>query len=174
MFERIYKDTFSTVYPILQEAFPVEELREKQRQKALLDQPRYRLYGMKEESGILQGVIALWDFDDFLYVEHFAIQSFFRNEGIGGKRLDEMINWAGKPIVLEVEVPKDGFTLSRVRFYERHGFIFNQYPYLQPPMRAGQVMLPLRLMTMPQKLSEDEYKRYKSLIYKVVYNYEEA
>ena len=105
MFERIYKDSFSTVYPILQEAFPVEELREKQRQKALLDQPRYRLYGIKQENGSLQGVIALWDFDDFLYVEHFAILPFFRNDGIGGKRLDEMINWAAKPIVLEVEVP---------------------------------------------------------------------
>lgn len=174
MFERISKDTFKFVYPILKEAFPVEELREEQRQKALLDKPQYGLYGIKEEVGILQGVIALWDFHDFLYVEHFAIKPLFRDGGIGGRILDEMINWARKPIVLEVEVPNDEITGRRVGFYERHGFFFNEYPYLQPPMRIGQGMLPLRLMTLPKKISQDEYERYKSLIHKVVYNYEEV
>lgn len=174
MFERISKDTFELIYPILEEAFPVEELREKERQKVLLDQPQYGLYGIKEERGILQGVVALWDFDNFLYIEHFAINPLFRNEGIGGRILDEMINWVGKPIVLEVEVPKDEITKRRVGFYERHGFLFHDYPYLQPPMRAGQEMLPLRLMTFPERISLNEYERYKSLIHKVVYNYEEA
>ncbi|WMI80454.1 GNAT family N-acetyltransferase [Anaerotignum sp. MB30-C6] len=174
MFERITKDTFDEVYPILEEAFPVEELREKQRQKALLDKPQYRLYGIKEDSGILQGALAMWDFNDFFYFEHLAIKPEFRNGGFGGEKLDEIIDWAGRPIVLEVEVPEDELTKRRVGFYERHGFFYNDYPYLQPPMREGQDMLPLRLMTIPQKISEDVYKRYKSLIHKIVYDYEEA
>lgn len=174
MFERISKDTFETVYPILEEAFPVEELREMERQKALLDKPQYRLYGIKNESGILQGVIAMWDFNEFLYCEHLAIRPEFRNGGFGGNKLDEIIDWADKPIVLEVEVPEDALTERRVKFYERHGFFYNDYPYLQPPMRAGQEMLPLRFMTFPEGISEDVYNRYKSLIYKFVYDYEEA
>lgn len=174
MFERISKAGFEAVYPILEEAFPVEELREKKRQKALLDRPQYRLYGIKEDNGALQGVMAMWDFKDFLYLEHFAINPVYRNGGFGGKKLNEMIAWAAKPIVLEVEVPTDEITKRRVGFYKRHGFFFNEYPYFQPPMRVGQGLLPLRLMTMPEKISEDVYKRYKELIHKVVYGYEEA
>lgn len=174
MYERILKETFEEIYPILEEAFPVEELREKERQKALLDKPEYRLYGIKNESDDLQGALAMWDFSDFIYIEHFAIKPLYRNGGFGGKMLQKLIAWAGKPVVLEVEVPRDDLTKRRVGFYERHGFFYNDYPYLQPPMRAGQGMLPLRLMTMPGKISEEVYKKYKRLIHRIVYNYEEA
>ena len=160
--------------PILEEAFPIEELREKERQRALLDKPQYCLYGIKNERGELQGALAIWDLEEFVYIEHFAIKPFYRNGGFGGKTLQKIVTRTGKPIVLEVEVPTDDMTKRRVGFYERQGFFLNNYPYLQPPMRAGQGMLPLRLMTMPGKISEDIYKRYKRLIHKIVYNYEEA
>lgn len=173
MLERISMDTFDEIYPILEEAFPVEELREKERQKALLDKPQYRLFGMKNEYGVLQGAIAMWDFEDFIYIEHFAIKPSFRNGGFGGKKLREIIAWAGRPVVLEVELPTDEMTKRRVGFYERHGFLFNEYPYLQPPMRVGQEMLPLRLMTMPEKISQDVYEKYKRTIHRIVYSFEE-
>lgn len=175
MLERITKETFDDIYPIFEEAFPVEELREKERQKTLLDKPQYRLYGIKNESeyGVLQGAVAMWDFNDFIYIEHFAIKPIHRNGGFGGKKLKEMIAWVGRPVVLEVEVPTDEMTKRRVGFYERHGFFFNDYPYLQPPMRVGQKMLPLRLMTIPEKISEEVYERYKRTIHKIVYNFEE-
>ncbi len=173
MFERITKIMFDEIYPILEEAFPVEELREKERQRALLEKPQYRLYGIKSPRGALLGAMALWDFNDFVYVEHFAIKPPYRNGGFGGKRLMEMVGWSRRPVVLEVEVPIGDVTKRRVGFYERHGFFYNEYPYLQPPMRPGQKMLPLRLMTTPEKISEDVYKRYKSMIHKIVYEYEE-
>ncbi|WP_352399328.1 GNAT family N-acetyltransferase [Anaerotignum sp.] len=174
MFERITKDTFEMVYPILKEAFPVEELREKERQKGLLDKKQYRLYGIKDDTGILQGVFAMWDFDEFFYFEHFAIKPEFRNGGFGGRKLDEIVKWAGRPIVLEVEMPEDELAQRRIGFYKRHGFYYNDYPYLQPPMRKDQGVLPLRLMTTPTEISEDVFEKYKSLIHKVVYGYEEA
>jgi len=173
MLERITKDTFDEIYPIFEEAFPVEELREKERQKALLDRPQYQLYGIRNEWGILQGAMAMWDFKDFIYIEHFAIKPAYRNGGFGGKKLKEIMPWAGRPVVLEVEVPKDEMTKRRIGFYERHGFFFNDYPYLQPPMRMGQKMLPLRFMTMPEKISKDVYERYKRMIHRIVYNFEE-
>lgn len=174
MFERILKDTFESVYPILEEAFPVEELREKERQKALLDQPQYGLYGIKEGDGVIQGAIAMWDFEDFLYIEHFAMKPEFRDGGLGGNKLEEVKKWAEKPIVLEVEIPEDDLTKRRVGFYKKHGFFLNEYPYLQPPMRKGQDLLPLRFMTTPEKISQHTYIKYKSIIHKVAYNYEEA
>jgi len=74
--------------------------------------------------------------------------------------------------VLEVEVPEDEMTCRRVGFYERHGLVYNDYPYLQPPMRKGQDMLPLRFMTKPTAVDKKTYERYKKQIYRIVYKYE--
>ncbi|MBQ5589668.1 MAG: hypothetical protein IIU70_05920 [Anaerotignum sp.] len=49
----------------------------------------------------------------------------------------------------------------------------NDYPYLQPPMRKGQGMLPLRFMTKPSAIDNKTYERYKKQIYKYVYKFEE-
>ena len=75
-------------------------------------------------------------------------------------------------MVLEVEVPEDALTRRRIGFYERHGLVYNEYPYLQPPLRKGNALLPLRFMTKPGAIDEKTYERYKRLIYRIVYKYE--
>lgn len=173
MFQRITEETFGTVYPLLEAAFPVTELREQERQKALLREPCYRLFGVPGGDG-MRAVFAVWEIEDFLYIEHFAVREDCRNGGFGGQLLDRLLAEAGKPAVLEVEVPEDGLTKRRIGFYERHGFVYNTYPYLQPPMREGQGMLPLMLMTNPSAIDEKTYGRYKTLIHRIVYHYEEG
>lgn len=173
MFQRITEETFGTAYPLLEAAFPVTELREKERQKALLREPCYRLFGVPGGDG-MRAVFAVWEIEDFLYIEHFAVREDCRNGGFGGQLLDRLLAEAGKPAVLEVEVPEDGLTKRRIGFYERHGFVYNTYPYLQPPMREGQGMLPLMLMTNPSAIDEKTYGRYKTLIHRIVYHYEEG
>lgn len=173
MFQRITEETFDAVFPLMESAFPVTELRVKERQKALLQEPCYRLYGVPGEAG-MQAVFAVWEIEDFLYIEHFAVREDCRNGGYGGGLLDKLIAETGKPVVLEVEVPEDELTRRRIGFYKRHGFVYNEYPYLQPPMREGQGMLPLMLMTNPAAIDEKTYERYKTLIHRIVYHYEEG
>ena len=62
-------------------------------------------------------------------------------------------------------------TRRRIGFYERHGFVWNDYPYMQPPMRKGQEPLSLRLMTKPAGISLETYERYRSAIHCNVYRY---
>ncbi len=173
MFQRITEETFDTAYPLLETAFPITELREKDRQKALLKEPCYRLYGVPVDNE-MRAVFAVWEIEDFLYIEHFAVREDCRNGGFGGQLLDRLIAETGKPAVLEVEVPEDEMTRRRIGFYERHHFVYNTYPYLQPPMRSGQSMLPLMLMTTPDAINETTYERYKTLIHRIVYHYEEG
>ena len=71
-----------------------------------------------------------------------------------------------------LELPEDALTRRRIGFYERHGLVFNSYPYLQPPMRKGQGVLPLRLMTKPAAIDAKTYQRYKKRIHSIVYKYE--
>lgn len=173
MFERITaKEQFENVYPILEASFPVTELRTKEKQEELLAREGYRLYGVKAETGGYFAVIAAWELaEDFVYLEHFAVAEKKRNGGLGGKLLEDFLAWYDRKAVLEVEVPEDALTKRRVGFYQRHGFFYNDYPYLQPPMRPGQEMLPLRLMTRPEPIDEKEYLRYRDLIHWQVYRY---
>lgn len=171
MFERITEETFDKIFPLLENAFPVTELREKERQKAMLSEECYRLYGVRKD-GVFAAVFATWEIEDFLYIEHFAVKEEYRNGGYGGKLLDTLLEEKGRSMVLEVEEPEDELTRRRIGFYERHGLVYNDYPYLQPPMRKGQGMLPLKLMTKPSAIDEKTYQRYKKLIYRIVYKYE--
>ncbi len=172
MFERITKETFDAVFPLLEASFPVTELRIKEDQRRLLEEERYRLYGVPMEDGSFGAVFAVWEIDDFLYIEHFAVKADCRNSGFGGNLLEKLLEWKDRPTVLEVEVPEDEMTCRRIHFYERHGLFYNEYPYLQPPMRKGQGMLPLRLMTRPSAIDEETYRQYRKRIYSIVYKYE--
>ena len=172
MFERISEKTFADIFPLLEEAFPVTELRTRENQRRLRGEPGYRLYGVKGKDEPYTAALACWEIEDFLYIEHFAVKEGYRGSGYGGYILDTFLEGQNKPVVLEVEVPEDGLTRRRVAFYERHGFVFHTYPYLQPPMRQGQNPLPLRLMTKPKAIDEETYKRYKKWIHRVVYRFE--
>lgn len=171
MFERITEKTFDEIFPLLESAFPVTELRVKEDQRALLGEPCYRLYGVRRE-GAFAAIFATWEIEDFLYIEHFAVKEEYRNGGYGGMLLDALLAEKKRPMVLEVELPKDALTRRRIGFYERHGLVFNSYPYLQPPMRKGQGVLPLRLMTKPAAIDAKTYQRYKKRIHSIVYKYE--
>ena len=171
MFERITEKTFDEIFPLLESAFPVTELRVKEDQRALLGEPCYRLYGVRRE-GAFAATFATWEIEDFLYIEHFAVKEEYRNGGYGGMLLDALLAEKKRPMVLEVELPEDALTRRRIGFYERHGLVFNSYPYLQPPMRKGQGVLPLRLMTKPAAIDAKTYQRYKKRIHSLVYKYE--
>ena len=171
MFERITKETFDEIFPLLEDAFPVTELREKERQRALLKEPCYRLYGVRRDGGFA-AVFAVWEIEEFLYIEHFAVKEAYRNGGWGGRLLDCFLEEKARPTVLEVELPVDALTKRRIGFYQRHGLFFNEYPYLQPPMREGQEALPLRLMTSPAAIDAEVYRSYKKRIHSMVYRYE--
>ena len=172
MFERITEETFAEIFPLLEAAFPVTELREREEQHRLLKNPCYRLFGVREKD-VFAAVLAVWDLDEFLYIEHFAVKETLRNTGLGGRLLDAFLEEKKSPLVLEVELPENPLTQRRIAFYERHGLVYNDYPYMQPPLRRGQRLLPLRLMTMPGRIDRETYERYKGRIYQSVYEYKE-
>ena len=49
MFERITEETFDEIFPLLEAAFPVTELRIKADQRKLLAEAEYRLYGVRKD-----------------------------------------------------------------------------------------------------------------------------
>lgn len=132
------------------ESFPPEEQRQWsdiERRAALPSQPlRFtELLWLGRPAGL----ISWWNFPDWAYLEHFAVDSSLRGGGIGAAAIRKWLRMIGKPAVLEVELPDaNDMAQRRIQFYERLGFKAHpQWPYTQPPYSPGLPSVPLMLMT---------------------------
>ncbi len=145
-------------YSFLLKAFDPSELREYEWMKELYEQNKFKIYGYIEEDQLL-GVITVWEFDEYSYVEHFAIKKEYRGKGIGSMMISEVKQISDKPIVLEVEEIVDKITLNRVHFYEKQGFKLSSYHFIQPPLRENVKDVPLIYMSYPSLFEQDMYQR---------------
>lgn len=156
---------FSEIYRIMQASFSDDEYRPYDEQLALFEEPEYRIYYMPA------GFLAVWEFESFIYIEHFAVDPALRNSGTGSAMLQELVKQYQKPICLEVELPEDELTRRRIGFYERNGFVFNEYPYIQPPISKGKSPVPLRIMTYGEAITRETFEAMKNVLYRSVYKY---
>ncbi len=170
-FVTLKREEFDIAFAIMEASFPVTEMRTYEGQKALLENGYYQLYGARDKEGKVLAFIGAWEIDDFIFVEHFAVDSSLRGQGLGARMLHKFIEEKRKAVILEVELPDTKTAKRRIRFYERVGFYLNEYGYLQPPMREGNPLLPLQIMTWPEKIDEKEFLYYRERLYKIVYNY---
>ena len=166
MLQRINETDFPEIYRIMQASFSDDEYRPYDEQLALFEEPEYRIYYMPA------GFLAVWEFESFIYIEHFAVDPALRNSGTGSAMLQELVKQYQKPICLELELPEDELTRRRIGFYERNGFVFNEYPYIQPPISKGKSPVPLRIMTYRSEITRQEFQKMKEILYRRVYKCE--
>lgn len=125
--------------------------------------------GKSDGCGRFCGFITWWDFGGFVYGEHFAMLPECRGVGIGGEVIDRFVAEAGKPVVLEVELPTNDMARRRIGFYERHGFVLCDAEYVQPPYDAGGGCVPMRLMSHGMSLDAEAFERVRDTLYIDVY-----
>lgn len=166
--EQVNVSDFEGVFEIMEQSFPRDERRKKDEQKALFSVPEYKVFVRREEGKII-AFIAVWEFERFLYVEHFAVSPKKRGGGIGAGILSELMKSYDVPVCLEVEPPVTETAVRRIAFYERNGMFFNDYDYIQPPLSEGQNSLPLKIMSSGEKISKEQFEEVKSTLYKKVY-----
>lgn len=82
--ERMQPADFDAVYRLLTQSFPATERRGAAGQRALFSDSAYRVDILRAPDGGVQALIASWDFDDFVFLEHFAVDPACRSGGIGG------------------------------------------------------------------------------------------
>lgn len=169
MLQKLDINDFDRVYSLMEKSFPTDERRPYAKQKALLDDPLYSIYGIKSDSGDITAFITVWQFECFAYVEHFAVDPNCRGGGMGSAVLRELVSQLSCLVCLEVEFPGTDIAKRRIAFYERNGFVTNNYPYIQPPYSEEQSPLPLIIMTSGRTVSEEEFEEMKRILYKNVY-----
>ena len=163
-------DEFDAVYDIMENSFPDDEYRSYCGQKMLFSKPEYDIYVVDGDDSTLRAFVSVWDFDNFAYIDHLAVNHACRNAGIGASILAAVKEKAGKRICLEVELPENDIARRRIGFYTRNGFSLNEYHYIQPPMSAGKNPVPLLIMTTDGAVDEKEFEYIKDKLYEKVYN----
>ena len=161
------------VEKLLHSAFPSDERRDDEQQRAYTDRNDKFHCLLIRDLNTPVGLITYWDFEDFVYVEHFAIHEDLRNGGLGGQAMKTFLQEMNRPVVLEVEMPliKGDITHRRIAFYRRQGFSLRRLPYKQPPYREGDKWLPMKLMsTGPAKKWLPMTELVRDTIYQEVYN----
>ena len=155
-----YWDSLVRIYL---QSFPIDEQRPVESIARLLnEEPRYAMYAIVDDNYAAElqtqsqqpianspkalGLLTTWEFNDFIYIEHFAIDPTLRSQGYGSEALKAFIHEQGKPLVLEAEPPTDEMTHRRIRFYERIDLTLYDYPYIQPAYTEESLPVELRLM----------------------------
>lgn len=159
---------FEAAWKIYNEAFPVEERRSLQQQEHILQIPAYHFDVAVYEEKVI-GILLWWDFEEMVYVDHFATDTNIRGAGLGKMILQEFMQKTHKPILLEVEPPVEEIQLRRIRFYERLDFILNDHPYQQPPYHKGGIPIDLQLMSFPRAITKVEADLFVSKYHPVIY-----
>lgn len=130
-------------------AFPKNERRDPEvaRQMAA-ERPEMEFLAVcTQPEGAFAGLVVLWRFPGFTYLEHLAVDPSLRNEGVGRW----ILNWVGRTIpgfqLLEVE-PAGTTPMAerRIAYYERNGYRVIDQDYMQFPYHEGDAPLPLWLM----------------------------
>ncbi len=174
MLEKISKCDFDEIYKIMKESFPREERRSKKGQAALFNKDFYSVYVLRDKGNKIMAFAAAYEFEAMMFIEHLAVCPEHRNRGLGALLINEIKSLASNPICLEVEEPDSEIAKRRIGFYERLGFILNNYPYVQPSLGKGRAEIPLKIMSYPEPLSNSEFKNIKEALYKTVYNVKSA
>lgn len=162
-------ENFEKAWIIFEYSFPEDERRSFEEQKNLLRNPKYNFNTIYDNS-LLIGFVAFWSFEDFIFIEHLAIDKNFRKEGYGGKIVKDIISKYDKVIILEVEKTMTSEAVRRISFYENLGFHLNKYDYLQPALSEDKKSVPLFLMSYPRSINEEDFIKIKDKLYRTVYN----
>ena len=164
------EEDFDKLYDLMERSFPLDEYRPYNLQKALLENPYYTIYTRYGDEGAIEAFITIWEFAAFAFIEHFAVNPTCRNGGIGAKVLADLSELMGqKPICLEVEHPTDELKTRRIGFYERNDYHLNDYPYVMPPLAAGQNPVPLLIMTSGAPIDPETFQEIRATLYLEVY-----
>ncbi len=145
---RLEEGDFPQVYTLLEASFPMEERRSYRGQKALLLREEYKLLGLTDPKGSVIALMAVWEFSDFLFLEHFAVAPSCRNSGLGSALLGQLkALYAPKAICLEAELPTEKLSRRRLEFYKRNGFSPREQAYIQPSLGSGRNPIPLQILS---------------------------
>ena len=164
-----YHPLYENINYLYNHSFPSHERREWDEMDTIIKTDnRFNMLAFSNDNEFI-GFLNYWNFENFIYVEHFAITDTKRGQGIGTQIMKNLIAKHRVPIVLEVELPDNTQGIRRITFYEELGFAIIPKTYLQPPYNGKSACLPLHIMSNDENFATKNFEQIKERLYKEVY-----
>lgn len=162
---------FKQVWNLYESAFPDLEKRTLKKHTEALADKRFKPNVYLDEKDNVLGLCFGWEFSEFIYLEHLAVNPNFRNKGIGSEIITEF-KQSIKPVILEIEPPSDEITTRRLMFYKRNNFIETEYTFKQLKYKRENKDLFLNLLC-NKPMNDKLYNSFKEVIYRELTMYNE-
>ncbi len=159
----------SFIEPVYIQSFPADERRDFcEVIRLLTDNKAFHIVLLLHDNCPV-GFISYWLWEEFAYIEHFAIDNSLRGSGYGAQGLHALLKQLACPVVLEVEPPVDEWACRRIGFYQRLGFELCNRPYTQPPYSPEQQSVALLLMSHGAISLKQQFERVVEHLHSEVY-----
>ena len=151
---------FHTAWKLYQDSFPRNERRSLSHQQTAFQSVRYHMEIFTEQDKFI-GLIGYWTFNEYVYVEHLAVNPTLRSGGYGSRIVSDFLSATNKTVILEIERVTDKTTARRLRFYERLGFQNNPYDHIQPLYHEDDpVGFHLTILSYPDPITPELYAQF--------------
>ena len=165
----VYDPMFNRLYNLYTASFPHPERRSWDGLvHELIYEKRFFSNALLHENEFV-GFLNYWKFEQFYYIEHFAVLEKMRGQNIGSEAIEMLKRQSKVPIVFEVELPVDELTRKRVHFYERLDFTLLLQEYAQPAYIDDESQVPMKLMCNDEVFGNENFEAIKSTLYSEVY-----
>lgn len=149
-------------------SFPDHEKRSIRGRESLLPLEQFYLYKIVDNNQFV-GFIGGWLIETFFYIEHFAIAQHIRGAGYGQKSLSALCQLYPR-IVLEIDPLVDEVARKRLHFYEKNGFIKNDYSHHHPSYNDKYTPHKLEILSLHSPFTQDEYQTFNQFLVNTVMN----
>lgn len=148
-------------------SFPAYERWGEDAFRRAVQDPAYRTKLAVDEKGGLMALLYYWVYDDTVYVEFLAVNPLLRGQNIGTRLIEKLIaENPGKRLLLEIDPPIDEISIRRLHFYERLGFVPNEYEHIHPSYISGDGAHPhlLVVLTHGSAISYAEFMEFRAFM----------
>lgn len=167
--KKITRNEYDKFFSMLESDFCLDERKTKANELKAFDDKNFSPNFIYDNQTLV-GYICFWEFEKFLFVEHFAILKEMRGTGCGSRFLKEFSEKNQKAIILEVELPTTETASKRIKFYEKLGYVVNDFSYTQPAYQPESNPVKMFVMSFGKALSEKDFQEFTQTIKKIVYN----
>ncbi|HLN71688.1 MAG TPA: GNAT family N-acetyltransferase [Prolixibacteraceae bacterium] len=162
---KTHEQTLKSLY---HDSFPPDERRDWNELTGLTVHSPFNIHCIHNSNGTI-GLLTLWKWLEFTFIEHFAINKTFQGKGIGSEVINQLKHEASTKIILETEEPTTDLAIRRINFYARLGFHRCNEEYYQPPYSKDKKAVKMVLMSYPGQITPSEFIAIRAKLYREVY-----
>lgn len=154
---------WTILWKIYEASFPSNERRTWEQHELIVENSRYHFDSWRNENDEIVGLTAWWSYDDFSFLEHFAVDPNCRGGGYGKTILTEWMNFDHPVIILEIDPVINDISQRRFNFYQRLGYVKNLFDHGHVDYLDGKGFVPLWLMSYPHEIEESLCRHFEKL-----------